>query len=410
MGIFYNIGIHLLQLGLKFIAPFNDKIKLGVEGRSKSFQTLENSVQEADNCIWFHCASLGEFEQGLPVFQEIRKQYKDHKIVLTFFSPSGYEIRKNTPAADIVCYLPIDTKANAKRFLDIVKPKLTIFVKYDIWPNYLSEIKKRQYRAILISALFRKNQSYFKPLGGFMRDKLFAFEHIFTQDTASKILLGKIGYQNTTVSGDTRFDRVFNQLNQDNELDFIKTFKNDSLCLVAGSTWSEDEKILVDYINKAPDTQKFIIAPHNIKTNQIQKFRQQLIKKNILFSEKDSQDLSNYSVLIIDTIGILSKIYSYSDIAYVGGAIGTTGLHNTLEPAVFGVPIIIGNHYDKFPEAKIMIEIGGMFSVKDSESFTLITNKLMNNQVFREESGRKNYNFIEKNTGSVIQIMDYLRI
>ncbi|WP_243398901.1 3-deoxy-D-manno-octulosonic acid transferase [Hanstruepera neustonica] len=410
MGILYNIGILLAQLGLQVIALFNHKIKLGVNGRSETFRILKKSIQETDKCLWFHCASLGEFEQGLPVFQEVRKQYPDHKIVLTFFSPSGYEVRKNTTVADVVCYLPIDTSFNANRFLKLVNPDLTIFVKYDIWPNYLKELKKRGLKAVLISALFRENQSYFKFYGGFMRNKLFTFEHIFTQDLNSKELLEQIGYHNTTVSGDTRFDRVHSQLSQDNELDFIKTFKNDSLCLVAGSTWPEDENVLIDYINNAPENLKFIIAPHNIKSGQIQKLKQHLSKKTVLYSEKKGQNLSEYSVLIIDTIGLLSKIYSYADIAYVGGAIGSTGLHNTLEPAVFGIPIIIGTHYNKFPEAKNMIEIGGMFPVKDADSFKLIMNKLANNEAFRENSGRKNFNFIEKNTGAVIQIMNHIRI
>lgn len=410
LSFIYNIGIRLLQLGLTILAPFNHKIKLGVVGRSQTYDKLETQILKSDKCIWFHCASLGEYEQGLPVFKEVRKEFNTHKIVLTFFSPSGYQIRKDTPIADVVCYLPLDTKNHAKRFFDIVKPELTLFVKYDIWPNFLNELKERNHRAILISALFRPNQIYFKPFGRYMRSKLFGFEHIFTQDEASKNLLNKINYIQTTVSGDTRFDRVFSQLDQDNTVDFIENFNNHSICVVAGSTWPEDERILATYINEAPPNQKFIVAPHNIKPNQIQKFRQQLKKKSTLFSEQNHQDLKNSVVLIVDTIGILSKIYSYADIAYVGGALGTTGLHNTLEPAVFGVPIIIGNNYNKFPEAKIMIEQGSMFSIKNSNELQLIMSKLTSNKEFLKASGEKNANFIKKNTGAVIQIMNYIRI
>ncbi|WP_223034771.1 3-deoxy-D-manno-octulosonic acid transferase [Hanstruepera marina] len=410
MNIIYNIAIGLTELALKFIALFNTKIKLGVNGRSRTFSILKNTIQSTDKYIWFHCASLGEYEQGLPVFKDIKKLYKNHKIVLTFFSPSGYEIRKNTDVADVVVYLPIDTKQNAKRFFNLVNPELTVFVKYDIWPNYLKELKKRQRRAILISALFRENQSYFKWYGSFMRNKLFAFEHIFTQDEKSKHLLESIDYSNVSVSGDTRFDRVTSQLDQDNTLDFVSEFKNNRLCFVAGSTWPEDEKILVDYINTTTENIKFVITPHNIKTAHVQKLKHSILKKTILFSEKESVSLSDFQVLIIDTIGLLSRIYSYANIAYVGGAIGSTGLHNILEPAVFGVPIIIGNNHEKFPEANLMIKNAGVLEIKNIEDFKLIMSQLTQDKEFLNSLGEKNSNFIKKNNGAVIQITDYLRI
>lgn len=410
MGLFYNILIILTRQILKFIGLFNNKIKSGVTGRANTFKTLEKSISKNDTCIWFHCSSLGEYEQGLPVFKEIRKYYHNHKIVLTFFSPSGYEIRKNTDVADLVVYLPLDTKQNAKHFLDIISPELVVFVKYDIWPNYLKELNNRNHRAILIAALFRKNQFYFNWFGGFMRQKLYAFEHIFTQDENSKVLLNSIDYSQVTVSGDTRFDRVYSQLEQNNSLEFIEKFKNDSLCLVAGSTWPEDEAILLTYLNNLPENQKVIIAPHNIKHNQIQKLKSAIKNKVVLFSEKDDDSISNNNVLIIDTIGLLTKIYSYADIAYVGGAIGNTGLHNILEPGVFGIPIIIGNNHEKFPEAKQMIENGGVFEIKNTSNFKKTMDKLTYDESLRSLSGAKNFNYIKKNKGSVIQIMDYIRI
>ncbi|RED50408.1 3-deoxy-D-manno-octulosonic acid transferase [Seonamhaeicola aphaedonensis] len=411
MSFLYNIGINFTNYGLKCVAHFNQKIKLGVYGRAKTFYLLENSITKNDKTLWFHCASLGEYEQGLPVFKALRKHYVNHKIVLSFFSPSGFEIRKNSPIADLVVYLPIDTPKNAKRFLDIVNPVLTIFVKYDIWPNFLNTLKKRQLKAILISASFRRNQSYFKFYGKNLRKALFAFQHIFTQNEISKTLLNSINYKNVTVSGDTRFDRVLDQLKQDNTLDFVEEFKANKVCVVAGSTWPEGEAFFIDFINSNISNElKFIIAPHNIKSNQINSLKEKLHTKTVLFSEKENENLREAQIFIIDTVGILSKIYSYASIAYVGGALGNTGLHNTLEPAVFGVPIIIGNHHHKFPEAKAMIDKGGMFSVSNHKDFTLILNKLAKESDFRVKSGSKNREYIEENKGAVIQILNYLRI
>jgi 3-deoxy-D-manno-octulosonic-acid transferase len=338
-----------------------------------------------------------------------REHYKNYKIILSFFSPSGFEIRKNAPIADIVVYLPIDTKQNAKQFLDIVNPEITVFVKYDIWPNFLNELKKKGLKAILISAAFRSNQSFFKFYGKQLRDALFAFEHIFTQNEASKILLESINYKNVTVSGDTRFDRVYSQLEIDNTLDFIERFKEDKICIVAGSTWPEGEKLLINYVNNhASKEVKFIIAPHNIKSNQIKNIQEKLTVESILFSEKDNKNLKTAQVFIINTIGILTKIYNYADIAYVGGALGTTGLHNTLEPAVFRVPIIIGNNYDKFPEAKDMIRLNGMFSISNQIEFDAVMNELIQNKVKRLKSGVINFNYIEENKGAVNKILKYL--
>ncbi|WP_034045999.1 3-deoxy-D-manno-octulosonic acid transferase [Wocania ichthyoenteri] len=411
MSLIYNLGIYLAHFGLKCVARFNKKIKEGVNGRSETFNILKRNINKDDKTLWFHCASLGEYEQGLPVFQALRKHYKTHKIVLSFFSPSGYQIRKNSPIADVVVYLPLDSKKNAKTFLNIVNPELTLFVKYDIWPNFLNELKRKQLRAILISAAFRENQSFFKFYGKTLQNALFTFDHIFTQNETSKTLLHSINYNTVTVSGDTRFDRVYSQLNQDNRLDFIEAFKANNLCVVAGSTWSPDENLFINYINnKAAKNIKFIIAPHNINSAQIKSLKEKLNAKTILFSEKKENDISKAQVFIIDTIGLLSKTYNYADIAYVGGAIGNTGLHNTLEPAVFSIPIIIGNNHSKFPEAKSMIDINGMFSISNQKEFNSILNELIENEDKRINSGKKNLDYIKKNKGAVIQILDYLRI
>ncbi len=411
MRFIYNIGIFLAGIALKIGALFNNKLKKGVEGRKSTFKILKDSISENDKTLWFHCASLGEYEQGLPVFTKLRNHYKSHKIVLSFFSPSGYDIKKNSPIADLVVYIPLDTRTNAKRFLNLVKPELSVFVKYDIWPNFLYELKSQQKRALLISASFRENQIYFKAYGGFFRKALFTFEHIFTQNEVSKEILNAINYKTVSVNGDTRFDRVYSQLETDNTLPYVEAFKNNKLCVVAGSTWPEGESLFIDFINsEASKDIKYIIAPHDIKPDRIKKLQERIKSKSILFSDKNNKNLSDYKVFIIDTIGILSKIYSYADIAYVGGAMGNTGLHNTLEPAVFGVPIIIGNNHYKFPEASALITNGGMFSISNQQEFNQILNELILNEEKRKISGIKNRQYIEKNTGAVIQILDYLRI
>lgn len=411
MKLLYSISIYLAGFGLNIIALFNKKIKLGVEGRNNTFKILEQNIAYIDKTLWFHCASLGEYEQGLPVFKILREKYANHKIVLTFFSPSGFEIRKNSEIADVVVYLPLDSKKNAKRFLNLVHPELTVFVKYDIWPTFLNELKQRELKAILISAVFRKEHSFFKWYGKQTRAALFAFDHIFTQNESSKKLLKTIGYTNCSVSGDTRFDRVTNQLLQNNTLDFIEDFKQDAMCIVIGSSWPEDEKLIVNYINKNKNKAvKFIIAPHNIKTSQIKQLQNSITKPTVLFSEKNEKNMNTYNVLIIDTIGLLSKIYSYADIAYVGGAIGTTGLHNTLEAAAFGIPIIIGNKHENFPEAQAMINNNGMISISNQETLDAALSTLILNDKKRLEFGKQNSQYITKNKGAIDKILSFLSI
>ncbi|MEM5565895.1 glycosyltransferase N-terminal domain-containing protein [Psychroserpens sp. AS72] len=407
----YNLSIYIFSFFLKILSLFNSKIKLGVKGRQQTFDILRQNISKTDKTIWFHCSSLGEYEQGLPVFEQLRQTYSQHKIILSFFSPSGYEIRKNTKVADVVVYLPLDTKANAKRFLDLTHPEFTVFVKYDIWPNLLLELKNQNRRAILISAHFRKYQSYFKFYGNRLRKALFAFEHIFVQDKNSKTLLETINYTAVTVSGDTRYDRVYNQLNQHNELEFISEFKANSICIVIGSSWEEDEALLIPYINdNASETLKFIIAPHEINSNHINSISSKLKVSTVLFSEKEGKTLKDYNVFIIDTIGLLSKIYSYADIAYVGGAMGKTGLHNILEPAIFGVPVVIGKNHQKFPEASAMIKNAGVISIQDGkqlhDTFTTLLTSNQNCNIL----GEKNLKFIKESKGAVVQIMNYIRI
>lgn len=395
---------------IRCLAVFNTKLKRGVIGRRETFKKIENTIKPNDTTFWFHCSSLGEYEQGLPVFEALKNAHPESKVVLSFFSPSGYDVRKNAKIADVVVYLPLDTTSNAKQFLNRVNPDYILFVKYEIWPNFLNEIKKRELKALLISAVFRKNQAFFKWYGSYIKSALFAFEHIFTQDENSKLLLQKINYNSASVSGDTRFDRVSNQLKIDNSVSFIEMFKNKKTCTVFGSTWPEDDKLYLDFINSKNNSDlKFIIAPHNIKPNYIASLKTQLKVKTICYSEcTKSENLANYKVFILDTIGYLSKVYSYADIAYVGGGAGSTGLHNILEPAVFGIPIVIGKHYEKFPEAKTLVELGGVVSVSNSIAFEAILNTLIKDEVLRKKQGEITSSFIKSNIGAVHKIMAYL--
>ena len=393
---------------VKFLAIFSPKMKLFVDGRKTVFQTLESRISSTDKTIWFHAASLGEFEQGLPVMEKIKKEFPNHKIVVTFFSPSGYEVRKNNSIADFTVYLPLDTKSNTQKFIKLVHPDLVFFIKYEYWPNYLNELKKLNIKTYLISGIFRENQAFFQWYGGFYRNALKAFDYFFVQNESSKLLLHKLGYKNVKISGDTRFDRVVSILERDNSLDFIKQFKNNTITIVIGSSWPKDEILLVNHINQTNVKVKFIIAPHNIKVEQIQELKNSITKKTILFSEKENTDLSNYDVLIVDIIGILTKIYSYADIAYVGGGFGNPGVHNILEPATFGIPIIVGPNYSHFAEAVALVHQEGCISIANQNELNDALSNLISNEDIRLEKGHICSTFVQMNKGATSVILKYI--
>ena len=410
MYFLYNILVLSASFFLKIIAKFNKKINLFVEGRKQTFQKLTNVISKNDNVIWLHCASLGEFEQGRPILEKLKEDNPTYKIVLTFFSPSGYEVRKDYKLADVVCYLPLDTKLNARKFLDVVQPKLVVFVKYEFWPNILKELKNRSIKTILVSGIFRENQAFFKWYGGWIRKTLTAFNHFFVQDENSKTILNKINFTNVTVSGDTRFDRVYEITKQNNTLSFIEEFKDNKYTLVAGSTWKKDEELLINYINnEASESEKFIIAPHNINSEEIEKLKKSIHKKVVLFSEKENKKLADYQVFIIDTVGILTKIYSYATIAYVGGGYTKTGVHNVLEPATFGIPIVIGPNYYKFNEAIGLVNNEACFVINDSEKLSVLLKKLFQLKDFREKAGNNALNNVIDKTGATTKILYYLK-
>ena len=393
---------------VKLLAFFSPKIKLFVDGRKTVFSTLAKKINPEDKTIWFHAASLGEFEQGLPVMEKIKVQYPNHKIVVTFFSPSGYEVRKNNTIADATVYLPLDTKSNAQKFLKLVHPDLVFFIKYEYWPNYLNELKKANIKTYLISGIFRENQAFFKWYGRFYRNALKTFDFFFVQNESSKLLLQKLGFTNVKISGDTRFDRVVSILERDNSLDFIEQFKDNKTTIVIGSSWPKDESLLVNYINQTDEKVKFIIAPHNIKSEQIQELKNSISKKVILFSEKENQDLSNYDVLIVDTIGILTKIYSYADIAYVGGGFGNPGVHNILEPATFGIPIIVGPNFSHFAEAVALVHQEGCISISNQNELNDAFSNLISNEDIRHEKGHICSTFVQMNKGATDVILKHI--
>ncbi|ESU23247.1 kdtA protein [Flavobacterium enshiense DK69] len=408
MFFLYNLVVQIAGFLLQIAALFSSKLKLFVDGRKSVFDTLSSKISASDKTIWFHAASLGEYEQGLPVMEQIKEKFPNHKILVTFFSPSGYEVRKNNNIAHATVYLPLDTQKNVKEFLKLARPEMAFFIKYEFWPNYLNELKNQNIKTYLISGIFREKQSFFKWYGGFYRKALKNINYFFVQNESSKKLLQSIGFQNIKVSGDTRFDRVVSILDRDNSLDFIEEFKNDSTTIVIGSSWPKDESLLTNYINQSDSSVKFIIAPHNIKAEQIANLKSQIAKKTVLFSEKDSQNLAEYQVFIIDTIGILTKIYSYADIAYVGGGFGNPGVHNILEPATFGIPIVIGPNYSHFAEATALVNIEGCISITNQSELNQAFDLLVQNEDERYEKGHVCSTFVQMNKGATNTILKHI--
>ncbi|WP_310558671.1 glycosyltransferase N-terminal domain-containing protein [Flavobacterium sp.] len=408
----YNLIVQIANFLLKIIAQFSPKIKLFVDGRKDVNTKIREKIKLFDKTIWFHAASLGEYEQGLPVIEKIKEKFPHHKIVISFFSPSGYEVRKNNTIADVTVYLPLDTKMKAQMFLKLVHPEMVFFIKYEYWLNYLNELRKLETPTYLISGIFRENQMFFKWYGGFYRKALETFTYFFVQNESSKKLLFQLGKTNVAVSGDTRFDRVATILEKDNSLAFMDSFtsfgKTKWTTIVAGSSWPKDESLLVEYINQTTEKVKFIIAPHNIKSEQIQELKNSISKKVVLFSEKETKNLADFDVFIIDTIGILTKIYSYADIAYVGGGFGNPGVHNILEPAAFGIPIVIGPNFSHFAEATALVNMEGCVSIANKNELSDAFSNLIRNEDIRHEKGHICSTFVQMNKGATAIILKHI--
>ncbi|MBB6108114.1 3-deoxy-D-manno-octulosonic-acid transferase [Mucilaginibacter lappiensis] len=413
----YNIGIKLYYFIVWLASFFDTKAGLWINGRR------QQKLAHFDSSIWFHFASLGEFEQGRPILEAMRGQYPGKSIVVTFFSPSGYEIRKNTPLADAVYYLPLDTKNNARDFIDTIKPDMAIFTKYEYWYHYFNELHKQSVPLYIVSGIFRPGQVFFKWYGGLHRKMLSFVMHFFLQDESSKQLLNNLGITNVTVSGDTRFDRVWANAQNPKEIAGISEFKNGQKLFIAGSTWPEDEKLLATLPALYPDW-KFIFAPHEIEEDRVNHLINLLPKgsavkysewvENSKFKIQNSKDgsnlishISHLTSLVIDNIGMLSSLYAYGDIAYIGGGFGA-GIHNTLEAAAFGLPVIFGPKYLKFNEARELIALKAGFSISDETQLKGIVDTLITDEAFYSTTSKKIYNYVQEHTGATKMIMSHI--
>jgi len=403
---FYNLGIYIYSLLIHLAAPFSRKPRKMMKGHWIVYELLRQQKETNAKYIWFHAASLGEFEQGRPLIERIRERYPEYKILLTFFSPSGYEVRKNYNGADIVCYLPLDKPRNVKKFLDIIQPCMAFFIKYEFWKNYLDELHKRNIPVYSISSIFRKDQVFFKWYGGTYRKVLSNFEQLFVQNETSKRFLSKIGIDKVTVVGDTRFDRVLEIRGAAKELPLVEAFKGNSLTIVAGSSWAPDEDLFIEYFNTHPNI-KLIIAPHVIDENHLVEIISKLKRPYVRYSKANETNVKNVDCLIIDCFGLLSSIYRYGEIAYIGGGFGV-GIHNILEAAVYGIPVIFGPKYQKFMEAKQLLEEKGAFSIKDADELNSLFDKLTQKDNFLKESGKNAGNYVTKNLGASEKILSLI--
>lgn len=409
----YNVGIRIYISGIAIAGFFSPKAKQWRAGRRQwlaALQTVMAPLKKAEGPIfWMHCASLGEFEQGRPVIEALSREFGDARIVLTFFSPSGYEIRKNYSYADVVAYLPADTPFNAALFVKTVEPDLVLFVKYEFWYNYLSVVHQAKIPLLLIAAKFRPDQVFFKWYGALFRQMLGFFDHIFTQDTASEKLLSGIGLQHLSTAGDTRVDRVLQMAALPNDYPLIEIFKGDSELWIIGSSWPEDEAIFSPLPGSSglPANWKIVVAPHQIDAGHLSNLEKMLSVPSVRYSQANESTVSQYQVMIIDNIGMLAHLYRYGAIAYIGGGFGA-GIHNTLEPAAFGLPVVFGPRYHKFEEAVALIATGGFFSINNAKELQALLVFLLHEKN-REKASVEVKKYLLEKQGATDKVLDYIR-
>ncbi len=412
MRFLYNCFIYAYKALINLASLFNSKAKFWTDGRKNIFEKLEKQIKQGEKIIWFHCASLGEFEQGRPLIERLKTQDSRLKILLTFFSPSGYEIRKNYEGADYIFYLPADTPANAKKFISITKPHLAFFIKYEFWFNYLSELKRNDTPTFLVSGILRNDHYFFKWYGASFKKHLNCFTHFFLQDENSKKLLEQSGFTNTTVSGDTRFDRVYELKSKAKKIDLVEKFRSDANLLIVGSSWEKDEQILAHSLQEFKVQSlkfKVIIVPHEIHEshiNQVERLFQDFSPTR--FSKADEQNISDKNILIVDTIGMLSSIYQYGHVAFIGGGF-TKGIHNILEAATFGLPVLFGPNYNKFKEALDLIQINGAFCVHNSEELSKKLAQLFNDNNTYEKASTIAAKYVNDNKGATDTVYNYIK-
>ena len=411
----YSLAIHFYAFIIALISPFHKKARIMRLGQWKTNSILREKIDRNAKYIWFHASSLGEFEQGRPMMEKIKAEHPEYKILLTFFSPSGYEVRKNYNGADVICYLPFDTPYRVKKFLNLANPSIAVFIKYEFWGNYLQELKHRNIPVYIISSIFRRDQLFFQWFGYPYRKMLYCFTHLFVHDDRSVALLKEFGITNVTVTGDTRFDRVLDVRNQARELSPVEHFvceggKEKRLTLVAGSSWPQDEEILIPYFNEHPKM-KLIIAPHEIHREHLMYIESLLKRPSVRLSDvfHDQSLAEGKDCLIVDSFGLLSSIYRYGTIAYIGGGFGA-GIHNTLEAAVYGIPVLFGPKYHKFKEAKDLIKVGGGFSVSDKQSFCEKMDELLTYHEVLEAAGESAGQFVNGNAGATDKILRIIKL
>jgi 3-deoxy-D-manno-octulosonic-acid transferase len=406
MKILYSVAIHGFYLIMLFASLFNSKARQWIYGRRR--WRLKSAIPDTGTkTFWFHAASLGEFEQGRPLMEEMRNRIPDCRIVLTFYSPSGYEIRKNYEGADIICYLPLDTHYNARNFIERIKPDAVFFIKYEFWYFYLRQLHQLAIPVYLISGIFRPRHIFFRKYGWFFRQQLGYFSYFFLQDITSCELLHSLGYTNTLITGDTRFDRVVQNVRLVKQIETVWRFCHGQVCLVAGSTWPADEVLLAGYLQHAPETLKFIIAPHEIHPWRIEKLNSQFGHDGILFSCATPETVHEKRVLIIDNIGMLSSLYGYGTMAYIGGGFGK-GIHNILEAAVFGLPVFFGPNHYQFKEAVDMVQLHCAFPIHTSAELGVIAGNFLSDRLFLEKTAALSAKYVADNTGASKKIANYI--
>lgn len=394
----YSLALYLYVLAIILVSPFHKKARLIVKGQWQTFRILKKKIRDDEKYVWFHVASLGEFEQGRPLMERLRREHPEYKILLTFFSPSGYEVRKNYEGADVICYLPFDTPGNVMSFLRLAHPCMAFFIKYEFWNNYLHACHFKNIPVYSVSSIFRENQVFFRWYGKAYGHVLKCITHFFVQNEFSRELLLRKGFSNVTVVGDTRFDRVLDIAKQAKELPIVEQFKQGSRLMVAGSSWGPDEDLIIPYFNEHPEL-KLIIAPHVIKESHLKEIEGKLQRPSIRYTQVSEENITKADCLIIDCFGLLSSIYRYGEIAYVGGGFGV-GIHNVPEAAVYGVPVMFGPKNRKFREAQALLQLGGSFEIIDEASFKETLDRLLTDEDFLKARGRLAGEYISGNSGA----------
>lgn len=394
----YTIAIYLYALAVRLASLTNRKARLMIKGHRKTWRTLRDHAKERQHYVWFHAASLGEFEQGRPLMERLRREHPEKRILLTFFSPSGYEVRKDYAGADLVCYLPFDTPLNARRFVQLVQPEKAFFIKYEFWHHYIDELHRAGVPVYSVSSIFRNDQIFFRPYGRGYARVLHHFNHFFVQNEASRRLLNSLGVTQVSVTGDTRFDRVIDIRNQAKSLPLAAALTGDSRTIVAGSTWPPDEEILIPYFNRHPEL-KLIIAPHEVNEERLRSIEQRLKRPALRYSQATPESSAQADCLIIDGYGLLSSLYRYATLAYVGGGFGV-GIHNVPEAAVYGVPVFFGPNNQRFREARDLINEGGSFEVTSADDFQAQADRLLADERALAKSGQAAGDYIRRNSGA----------